>query len=262
VGAQVVPFRFPFPPTLLSTPDDEGRRSGIRIERAVGRRHRRALKAAGFDQEFSGDDIPPVTEYHLGGEEQGFFAEFLTPLLGDGLKRDGSPDVTLEKAGITAQKVRYLDLLLIFPWTVNVSPEVGVPVQQSIAVRIANPVSFIAQKLLIHGRRKPDKRAQDALYIHDTLELFGGELQALRAIWQEEVSPGLPGKTVKAIERLRREQFASVTDVHRTAARIPQGRALSPDRLQAACAYGLEEIFFRGSRELKQGKRPRASRSA
>jgi Nucleotidyltransferase len=202
-----------------------------------------ALKAAGFDQEFSGDDAPPVTEYKLGGEEQGFFAEFLTPLYGDGLERDGSDDVTFKRAGITAQKLRYVELLLTLPWSVQLSPEVGVPVQQSVAVRIANPVSFIAQKLLIHGRRKPDKRVQDALYIHDTLELFSRELGALRAIWEKEVSPGLPRKTAKAIDRLRRQQFAAVTDVHRAAVRIPQDRALTPDRLQAACAYGLNEVF-------------------
>ena len=202
-----------------------------------------ALKAAGFDQEFSGDDIPPVTEYKLGTEEQEFFAEFLTPLLGVGFRRDGNADVTVKKAGITAQKLRYLDLLLTSPWSVHVSPEVGIPVQEPVAVKIANPVRFIAQKLLIHGRRKPDKRAQDTLYIHDTLELFSSELLVLRTIWREEVSPTLPGKTVKAINRLRREQFAAVTDVHRTAVRIPQDRALAPDRLQAACAYGLDEIF-------------------
>jgi hypothetical protein len=202
-----------------------------------------ALKAAGFDQEFSGDDIPPVTAYTLAREEQGFSAEFLTPLLGDGLRRDGSADVTVKKAGITVQKLRYLDLLLISPWVVNVSPEIGVPVHQPIAVRIANPVSFIGQKLLIHGRRKPDKRAQDALYIHDTLELFGAELSALRVIWQKEVSAGLPRKTAKAIDRLRREQFATVTDVLRAAARIPQDRVLTPDRVRAACAYGLDEVF-------------------
>lgn len=202
-----------------------------------------ALKAAGFAREFSGDDIPPVTEYKLGGEEQGFFAEFVTPLFGKGLKRDGSNDVTVKKAGITAQKLRYLDLLLTSPRSVQVSPEVGIPVQRSVAVRIPNPVSFIAQKLLIHGRRKPDKRAQDALYVHDTLELFGRKLSALHVIWEKEVSPGVPRKTTKAIERLRREQFAAVTDVHRAAARIPQDRALTPDRLQAACAYGLDQIF-------------------
>lgn len=202
-----------------------------------------ALKAAGFNQEFSGDDVPPATEYRLGAEGQEFSAEFLTPLLGAGVKRDGGPDVTVKTAGIIAQKLRYLDLLLTSPWSVHVSPEMGVPVQQPVVVRIANPVSYIAQKLLIHGRRKPDKRAQDALYIHDTLDLFGAQLPTLRTIWSEEVSPTLPGKTLKDIRRLRHESYAAVTDVHRSAVRIPQDRSLDPNRLQAACPYGLDEIF-------------------
>ena len=202
-----------------------------------------ALKAAGFNREFSGDDIPPVTEYRLGTDEQGFFAEFLTPLLGGGIRRDGSADVTVKRAGITAQKLRDLDLVLTAPWSVHVSPEIGVPVQRPVVVKIANPVSFIAQKLLIHGRRKPDKRAQDALYIHDTLELFGAQLPILRAVWREQLRPTLPGKTADTINRSRREQYATVTDVHRTAVRIPQDRSLVPERLQAACAYGLDEIF-------------------
>jgi hypothetical protein len=152
-----------------------------------------ALIAAGFDQEFSGEHIPPVTEYTLRGAEQGFFAEFLTPLSGDGLKRDGRSDVTVKKAGITAQKLRYLDLLLISPWSIQVSSALGIPVQPAVAVNVPNPVSFLAQKLLI--------------------------------------------------VRLRQEQFSTITDVHRNAARIPQDRALTPQRLQAACAYGLDEIF-------------------
>jgi hypothetical protein len=202
-----------------------------------------ALAGAGFEQKLSGEHIPPITEYKLGGEEQEFSAEFLTPLLGDGLKRDGSNDVTVKKAGITAQKLRYLELLLISPWSVQVSPAADVPVKYAVSVTIPNPVAFIAQKLLIHGRRRPDKRPQDVLYIHDTLDLFGHELPALHTIWQHEIKPHLPSRTAKMIDRLRRELFAMITDVHRSAARIPQDRRLTPDRLQAACAYGLEEVF-------------------
>ena len=82
-----------------------------------------ALKAADFNQEFSGDDIPPVTEYKLGTDEQGFFAEFLTPLLGADLRRDGSADVTVKKAGITAPEATMepfgnLFLLISCEWCV------------------------------------------------------------------------------------------------------------------------------------------------
>ena len=35
----------------------------------------------GFHEEFLGDAQPPVTHYHLGGDDKGFYVEFLTPLL-------------------------------------------------------------------------------------------------------------------------------------------------------------------------------------
>lgn len=202
-----------------------------------------AMKTAGFQEDFSGDHTPPITQYRLGGDDQGFFAEFLAPLHGSGLKRNGQPDVTLAKAGVTAQKLKHLDLLLVSPWGVRLSNDIGVPVRAPVDVMLANPVSFIAQKLLIQKHRKPDKKAQDALYIHDTLELFGGELPALKALWQQEIRPTLHDKTARTVETLQRDQFGAVTDVVRNAARIPQDRVLLPERMQAACAYGLTEIF-------------------
>lgn len=202
-----------------------------------------ALEAADFHKDFSGEHTPPVTQYRLGGEDQGFYAEFLAPLHGDGMKRSGLPDVTVASAGITAQKLRHLDLLLVDPWTVRLGRAVGVPLDAPVDVRIANPVSFIAQKLLIQKYRRSDKQAQDVLYVHDTLELFGRELEWLRTIWLEQIRPSLASKTARDVERLQRERFEAVTDVIRSAARLPQDRTLAPDRLQAACAFGLAEIF-------------------
>jgi hypothetical protein len=37
---------------------------------------RDALKQAGFREELSGEDTPPVTHYYLGEEDAGFYAEF------------------------------------------------------------------------------------------------------------------------------------------------------------------------------------------
>ena len=203
-----------------------------------------ALLAAGFEQELSGDEVPPVTLYRLGGDQQGFFAEFLTPLSGSEIRRSGQPDATVRKAGVTAQKLRYLDLLLMAPWTVQMPAAGRAAAGQPVSVRLPNPVSFIAQKLLIHGRRQPpEKRAQDLLYVHDSLELFGRELAALHRVWHEEIRPTLPRRTIKTVESSWSEQFRTVTDVHRNAVRIPQDRTLTPERLRAACALGLEEIF-------------------
>ncbi|MDB4912383.1 MAG: hypothetical protein JWM95_27 [Gemmatimonadetes bacterium] len=78
------------------------------------------------------------------------------------------------------QKLRHLDLLLMRPWGVMVDVGTGTSRTTSAKVMIANPVSFIAQKLLIQTARKPDKQSQDILYIHDTLELFASNLDSLR----------------------------------------------------------------------------------
>lgn len=75
---------------------------------------RAALTKAGFTRKFLGDDSPPATHYRLGDEDAGFYAEFLTPLVGSEVKR-GKRDATMSKAGITAQKLRYLDILLVEP---------------------------------------------------------------------------------------------------------------------------------------------------
>jgi hypothetical protein len=192
-----------------------------------------------------GEDTPPVTHYRLGEEDAGFYAEFLTPLSGSGVTRRGAPDSTVRKAGITAQKLRYLDLLLVSPWTVMVGPRVGVPTATSMNVLLPNPVGFIVQKLLIHADRRPLKRSQDVLYIHDTLELFGASMDRLREIWEDEVRPSMPARTAKRATVLATELFVAVTDTIREAARMPQDRQPTPEHIRLACQQGLAEILCR-----------------
>ncbi len=204
---------------------------------------RGALRAANFEEAFRGDHRPPVTHYKLGDEEEGFYAEFLTPLHGGGVRRDGTPDATLKKAGIIAQKLRYMDLLLTEPWSVRLDPGTPVALDPAVDLSIANPVSFIAQKLLIRSERSADKQAQDALYIHDTLELFGNELDTLRELWTGTLLPALPHKIGQSIPELAAKQFGAVDDVIRSAARIPADRNLRPDRMQQLCSHGLYTIL-------------------
>jgi hypothetical protein len=208
---------------------------------------RTALTEAGFTEEQLGDDAPPATHYRLREEDAGFYAEFLTPLYGSGVKRDGKPDATVSRAGITAQKMRYLDLLLVSPWSVRVGPERDVPITADVNLFVPNPTSFIVQKLLIHPDRLPGKRAQDVLYIHDTLELFGGSLDELHRLWVEVVRPAMAAKTARRVDTIAQELFAEVSDTIREAARIPKDRQLAPENVQRACEYGLQEIL--GSRE-------------
>jgi hypothetical protein len=203
---------------------------------------RTALTDAGFTEQLFGDEAPPATHYGLGEEDDGFYAEFLTPLFGSEMKH-GKRDATVRTAGITAQKLRYLDLLLVKPWSVRVGRERDVPIAADLDLLVPNPTSFIVQKLLIHSDRSPDKKAQDVLYIHDTLELFGGSLRESRRLWVEEVRPAMPRKTARRAATIAREMFAEVTDTIRDAVRIPQDRRLAPDNVQRACKYGLGEIL-------------------
>src|SRR5713226_4039174 len=203
----------------------------------------KALSKAGFREEFSGEHTPPVTHYRLSEEDAGFYAEFLTAKEGSGLRRDGQPDMTVSKAGITAQKLRHLDLLLEAPWSVRIGPEANVPVERPVDLIVPNPVSFIVQKLLIHKRRDAEKKAQDILYIHDTLELFGGSLVQLRTLWEDQVRPRIPARTVKTAMNIATELFENVTDTIRVAARIPQDRRLLPEGVRATTQYGLNEVF-------------------
>ncbi len=204
---------------------------------------RAALEQAGFGEKFSGESHPPATHYALANDDAGFYAEFLTPLVGSGMKRNGKPDATLSVAGVTAQKLRHLGILLVDPWVIRIGPDNGFALPGKVDLQVANPVGFIVQKLLIQRDRKSAKRAQDVLYIHDTLELFGGALPALKESWEKKVRPTMHGRTVRTALELSVSVFAGVTDTIREAARMAPGRDLSPERLQGLCRAALREVI-------------------
>lgn len=202
-----------------------------------------ALAAAGFREELSSDETPPVARYHLGTDDQGFYAEFLTPLVGGGIRRDGSADATESRAGIIAQKLRHIEVLLVAPWRMSVGGGESKRLPAPLEVRVANPASFVAQKLLIHGDRVPKKRAQDVLYIHDTIQLFGGSLAELNALWRGKVRGALTANQRTRIEEMRRRLFSSVTETIREAALIPVDRYLRPEEIRRVCDQGLATIL-------------------
>ncbi len=203
-----------------------------------------ALTAAGFQEHLSGEHAPPVTYYQLGEEaDGGFYTEFLTALHGGGVRRSGASDATVAHAGITAQKLRHLQVLLAAPWIIAITQDVGFPIARAVEVLVPNPVSFMVQKLLIHKYRHGNKRAQDVLYIHDTLELFGSSLEDLRTLWIDQVHPTLPAKTVATMVATHQRLFREVSDTLREAAAIVPDRRLPAETLRATCAYGLEAVL-------------------
>lgn len=204
---------------------------------------RAALEKAGFGEKFSGESHPPVTHYELSNDDAGFYAEFLTPLVGSGRKRDGSLDATVLVAGVTAQKLRHLEILFVDPWAIRIGPDRGFPLLSKVDLQVANPASFIVQKLLIQQYRTPAKRAQDVLYIHDTLELFAGALPALKESWEKKIRSTLHERTARTAIELSASTFEKVTDSIREAAQMAQGRKLSPERLQGLCQGALREVI-------------------
>src|SRR5215472_13566038 len=115
------------------------------LPRKVDGDMRERLLKAGFKEEFLGEENPPATHFTLGAEGTGFYAEFLTPLTGSVYKK-GKRDATAKIAGVIAQRLRYIDLLLVSPWRVELPIEEGAA---SARVLVANPAAFLAQKILV-----------------------------------------------------------------------------------------------------------------
>jgi hypothetical protein len=203
---------------------------------------RERLLAAGFQEEFVGEDRPPATHYHLGAHG-GFYAEFLTPLVGSEHGRKGERKVTREVGGISSQQLRYIDILLLAPWSVRLDEGGGYPFASAKHVQIANPVSFITQRILIRGARDRKDRAKDALYIHDTIETFAANLPELRELFANEIRPKLHRKKVGEVRDAADAFFGSMNDTVREAVRMAAGRRLAAEALIETCRAGLKAIF-------------------
>jgi hypothetical protein len=202
-----------------------------------------ALIEHGFKEQLAGEHNPAVAHYTLGDENGGFYAEFLTPLIGSGVKRSGEQDATMTMAGISAQKIRHLDILLVDPWMITLDPQSGIPLPSSMDVQVANPLCFMVQKFLIQKDRPAAKQAQDVLYIYDTIELFGALLDEFHERWKMIISPALGERLSNTVLTLSKNTFSNINDVIRAAARIPQDRKLSPEQIQQTCLLAFEIIL-------------------
>lgn len=204
---------------------------------------RQRLLANDFREELLGDTRPPVAQYHVVSGDSGFYAEFLTPLRGNALRRTGERDATVRIAGVSAQKLRYLEILLQRPWEITIGPGSQYPTTSTRTVRLPNATAFLTQKALIHDRRERADRAKDILYIHDTIETFASHLPELREEWLAFVRPTLHANAVRRVEATAEQIFHTVDDTTREASLIAPNRGLPPERLLEVCRYGWDEIF-------------------
>lgn len=210
-----------------------------------------ALEGAGFKEEpnFAGDFKPPAMRYTTDKKANGFYAEFLTPLTGSPMRRNKvtgvmEKDATEENAGVVAQKLRHLEVLLHEPWLVTIPAEES-GIREAVAgLQIPNPVSFVVQKVLIRGDRIPEKRAQDVLYIHDTILHFGNSIEEdLIPIWKR-LEGTLTAAQRKSVKVGVDELFTEVNDIIRAAVEIPgPERDIAPDEMLRLCRDGFDELF-------------------
>ncbi len=202
------------------------------------------LAAAGFEPRLAGEHRPPIAEYVLGDEDSGFYIEFLAPLLGGEHKRGGRPDVTTRVGGASAQKLRHLEVLLLAPLTVKLSKAMGIPVSRPVRIQIANPASYIVQKVLTLSKRHPSNVPKDVLYVHDTFATFADSLSTVRKDWAA-IQPSLIPAHVRKFERQAASLVAGVNDLIRGAVRIAADRERppAPENMLAALRQGFSEAF-------------------
>jgi hypothetical protein len=207
------------------------------------------LATNGFEPEFLGHHKPPAAHYRLTDPGIEFYAEFLTPLAGSAVTRRGRRKATQRVGGVSSQNLRYVEVLLAAPWSLTLSAKNGFPVANEARVQIANPVSFLAQKVLIHGRRNRDERAKDMLYIHDTIETFATRIDELRQEWATNIRHELHVNGVRTVEGAVASLFGTVSDPIRAASRIVPARNLTPEAIRETCNLGFARIFQSGEKK-------------
>ena len=202
------------------------------------------LRRAGFREQFSGDHRPPISEFVLGDENVGgFFLEFLAPLEGGESKRGGRLDGTTTIAGVTAQKLRFLELLLVEPWRVTLTGSSGFPLKTAREVQIPNAAAYVVQKMLVLSRRRTEDQAKDLLYIHDTFATFSDAHEAVRDAWQA-LRATMHQAHVRSFQKAI-DDTVTMNDLVRRAARIAAARpsAPTPEALLLGLREGFESCF-------------------
>jgi hypothetical protein len=77
-----------------------------------------------------------------------------------------------------AQGLPFLELILHEPWEVDAGRIAQLATPAPCLVRVPNPATFIAQKILVRSKRTRVKRDKDLAYVFDTVTV-------LRSSWDE-----------------------------------------------------------------------------
>lgn len=231
-----------------------------RLEIQAGQTLSDLVAGAGLHPQLFGEYDPPVMKFfprNTGGDTpsataEQYCVEFLTPLIGSETDRAGKEVPTRDiQRGITAQRLRYLDILLVDPWQIPVARFLGARSEDDEArVRIPHPGLFIVQKILISDeRRRHGDRPKDMAYIYEVLGLFRRDIATLaREVrgtmaqnhsWQK----WLERFKVTAVELFGTTNAPGVTEAHGVlAAAGAGGDAPTPQMILAAVQAFLKSF--------------------
>ncbi|MCK6447826.1 MAG: nucleotidyltransferase domain-containing protein [Planctomycetes bacterium] len=203
------------------------------------------LSKFGFHEKQFGGTTPPVTR-HESRSLPNHYIEFVTHRTGSGETRLGVGRSTKQIAGTVAQRLPHVDLLLQFPWTIELRPSDGYDVgDDRLSLRIANAASYLAQKLLVLERRDERMRAKDLVYVHDALMIFAAALDQLAELWRRIEPPG--SKRARKVARLAREHGKAIDDDVRRAVDLLEALERptrpTPTSFAAALSAGLRRVF-------------------
>jgi Nucleotidyltransferase len=201
------------------------------------------LAANGFEAVFLGHHRPPASHYRLNVPWHSFLCR-ISYTAGRWCRgQEGETECNTKFGRRFSQNLRHIEVLLSAPWSVALSAANGFPFEIETGVQIANPVSFLAQKILIHRRRNRDERAKDILYMHDTIDTFATRIDDLGVEWVRDIRHQLHANNVRTVQSAATTLFGAVTDPIRAASRIVQERNLNPEAIRETCNVGFNRVF-------------------
>jgi len=183
--------------------------SADRISVRGGKSVHQSLSEIGLEEEFTGNCTPPLVKYFPKDRKPSMYVEFLTPLRGSETKR-GVPDITQNiQPDLSAQKLRFLDLLLKNPWKINTSSVPALNKYRKLVVKIPHPGMFIMQKILISERRTGKSRPKDCAYIYQTLSYLREDLERIAKEYKMLIDNPEWKKWYRRFIRLSKEIFGT-----------------------------------------------------
>lgn len=219
------------------------------------------VAAVGLEPRFFGDYVPPVMKFFPRRADAGaeaaspdqYYVEFLTPLIGPATDRAGRVIATKEvQKGVTAQRLRFLDLLMVNTWDVALDALPGMQgkLDAKVRVRLPHPGLLIVQKVLISGARgHQEERPKDMAYIYEVLVLFRRQLDLIAREVREITGKAPPWRKWfgqfkrRASELFKTPNAPGVTEAHAAlAASWGRGEAPTPEMIHAAVWAFLKHL--------------------